>query len=64
MTTAGLFDASPCEGVQIGTVVMLVDDKIVYAGPLKGAPSADGKMILLHAQDFEKLQTHVEKRRH
>ncbi len=58
------FDAAPCEGVCVGTCVMLVDDKIVYAGPLKQAPKADGKMILLHAEDFEKLRVVVEKKRH
>jgi hypothetical protein len=64
METATTFDASPCEGVCKGTCVMLVDDKIIYAGPLKGAPQADGKMILLHSDDFDRLRSHVEKRRH
>jgi hypothetical protein len=59
-----MFNAAPCEGVCKGTCVMLVDDKIVYAGPLKQAPEADGKMILLHSDDFELLKDHVEKRRH
>lgn len=59
-----MFNAAPCEGVCKGTCVMLLDDKIVYAGPLKQAPAADGKMILLHSDDFELLRNHVEKRRH
>lgn len=58
------FDAAPCEGVCKGTVVMLLDNTIVYAGPIKGAPKSDGKTILLHAEDFERLRAHVEKRRH
>mgnify|MGYP001558474598 CR=1 FL=1 len=62
--TTGLFYAAPCEGVQIGTCVMLVDDNIVYAGPLKNAPKADGMTILLHADDFEFLKSRVDKHRH
>jgi hypothetical protein len=65
MSDAGaLFNAAPCEGVCVGTCVMLVDDKIVYAGPLKHAPKAGGMMILLHSEDFEKLREHVERKRH
>jgi hypothetical protein len=59
-----LFDASTCEGVAIGSCVMLVDNMIVYAGPLKKAPSSEGKLVLLHPDDFAKLKTHVDKRRH
>ena len=59
-----LFNASPCEGVALGSCVMLVDEQIVYAGPLKGAPPADGKFILLHNDDFAKLKASVEKGRH
>ena len=62
--TGQLFDAAPCEGVCVGTCVMLVDDKIVYAGPLNQAPKSDGNMILLHSDDFDKLRAHVEKKRH
>jgi hypothetical protein len=62
--STGLFDAAPCEGVQIGTCVMLVDDKIIYAGPLKKAPKADGVTVLLHADDFELLKARVDKGRH
>jgi hypothetical protein len=64
MAEIGQFDCAPCEGVVVGTCVMLVDDRIVYAGPLKGAPTADGKMILLHTDDYHQLRAHVEKRRH
>lgn len=63
-TDQPMFNAAPCEGVCKGTVVMLIDDRIIYAGPLKGAPKADDKMILLNSEDFELLRAHVEKRRH
>lgn len=64
MTDREPFNASTCEGVALGTCVMLVDDKIVYAGPLKTAPLVDGRLVLLHPEDFEKLRVYVEKRRH
>lgn len=64
MIDGPIFNASICEGVAAGTCVMLVDDSIVYAGPLKKAPPADGKLVLLHPDDYEKLRVHVEKRRH
>lgn len=58
------FDCAPCEGVVKGTVVILADDRIVYAGPLKQAPPVDGKMLLLNAEDFDLLKTHVDRRKH
>lgn len=64
MTLKGTFDAAPCDAIAAGTVVMLKDDKIYYAGPFKGAPSADGVTVLLQADDFERLQKHVDRHRH
>jgi hypothetical protein len=64
MTIEGTFDAVLCDAVVAGTVVVLRDDKIVYAGPIKSAPSADGVTILLQAGDFEKLQAHIDRHRH
>jgi hypothetical protein len=60
----GQFDASTCEGVVAGSCVMLVDNKIVYAGPIKGAPTSEGKLVLLHPDDFAKLKARVGKLRH
>lgn len=59
-------NASICEGVARGHCVMLasIDDaQIVYAGPINGAPNAAGRMILLHADDFAKLKTVVDRRK-
>jgi len=58
------FNASICEGVTKGICVVLEDHAIIYAGPIKSAPFIDGKMVLLHPEDFEKLKAYVEKRRH
>lgn len=59
MAIKGTFDASPSEGIAKGTVVMMNDEcQIVYAGPFKGAPNADGVTVLLHADDFARLQVH------
>lgn len=59
-----LFNASICEGIVTGTCVMLQDDQIVYAGPIKGAPKVQGLMVLLNAADFEKLKTVVDRHKH
>jgi len=64
MALDGTFDAAPCEGIVAGTVVMLRDDKIVYAGPFKGAPRADGVMVLLQEDDYVRLQKHVDRHKH
>ena len=64
MNATGLFDATIHQGIAIGSCVMICDDEIVYAGPLKTAPNADGKMVLLSADDFAKLESHVKARRH
>lgn len=64
MTERPLFNASIQEGVALGSCVMLLDDAIVYAGPIKGAPLTDGKLVLLHPDDFTKLKTLVDKHRH
>jgi hypothetical protein len=64
MAIPGTFDATVCEGVALGSCVMLIDDQIVYAGPLNGSPSSEGKTVLMNAADFEKLQKHVDRNRH
>lgn len=51
-------------GVAKGSCVLLLDDEIVYAGPLKGAPDVTGKMVLLNPDDFERLKAHVDRGRH
>jgi hypothetical protein len=58
------FDAAPCEGIVKGICVLLEDDKIIYAGPFKQAPDVAGKTVLLHAEDFDRLKSHVDKHRH
>jgi len=59
-----LMNAAPCPGVCVGTCVMLEDDNIVYAGPLETTPNSAGKLVLMNAEDFEKLKVLVDKRKH
>ena len=61
-----IFDATIHHGVAEGCCVMIEHSEIVYAGPLCGAlrPDAAGKVVLLHPEDFAKLKTHVDGRRH
>ena len=62
----GLFDATVHKAVAKGCCVMIEESAIVYAGPLNHAarPDADGKVILLHPEDFAQLASHVDSRRH
>jgi len=62
----GLFDATVHDGIAKGSCVMIAESSIVYAGPLNHAarPDADGKVILLHPEDFAQLKSHVDARRH
>jgi hypothetical protein len=66
MTMCDLFDATVHKGIAKGSCVMIYDSSIVYAGPLNHAarPDADGKVILLHPEDFAQLKSHVDARRH
>jgi hypothetical protein len=60
----GLFNATINVGIVKGHCVMLVDNKIVYAGPIRAAPTSEGKLVLLHPDDFAKLKACVDKHRH
>jgi hypothetical protein len=66
MSNAELFDATEHKAIAAGSCVMIEDDEIVYAGPIKGCDKHDiaGKLLLLHPDDFAKLKGHVDKRRH
>ena len=61
-----LFDATIHTGIAQGSCVMIEERSIVYAGPLNHAarPEADGKVILMHPEDFAMLKFHVDAKRH
>ena len=57
-----MFNATICDAVVVGTCVALLNESIVYAGPIKHCPEvADGTLMLLSAEDFEILQTHIKR---
>lgn len=59
----GMFFAAMCEGCQTGTCVMLNGDSVVvYAGPILGAPPVDGLRVLLHPEDYRKLEAMTKRR--
>jgi hypothetical protein len=60
----GVFNATVNGGIVKGHCVMLVESKIVYAGPINAAPTSEGKLVLLHPDDFAKLKARVDKLRH
>jgi hypothetical protein len=64
MDTTDLFDATVHEGIAMGSCVLLDNHELVYAGPLNVAPDAAGKVILLHPEDFGRLKSYVDSRRH
>ena len=64
MTDNGLFDTTVHDGIAKGSCVMIHESSIVFAGPLNHAPDADGRMILLHREDFDELALHIDARRH
>lgn len=64
MSTTEIFDASIHRGVAAGSCVMIEDDALVYAGPIQSAPEADGKVVLLHPDDFARFAGHLGVRRH
>jgi hypothetical protein len=62
--TTDTFESSPDPAVVTGTCVMIEDDRIVYAGPIKGAPNTAGRMVLLNPADFDKLEAAAARGRH
>ena len=58
-----MFNATICDAVVAGTCVQILDDEIVYAGPIGRCPEiADGTLMLLNTKDFEILQAHIKRR--
>jgi hypothetical protein len=63
MSRRSHFLASMHNGIVKGSCIVLQGSEIVYAGPIEGAPlnpPAEGKLVLLHADDFQSLRAHVE----
>jgi hypothetical protein len=58
------FNAMLGEGIVKGICVILSDNQIVYAGPIKGAPDVAGMDVVMNEEDLAKLRTHVERHRH
>jgi len=56
------FDASIHRAVAPGSCVMIEESEIVYAGPIRLAPDASGKMLLLSADDFALLSAHLDRK--
>jgi hypothetical protein len=64
MTGRSQLLASMHKGIVKGACVVVLDGEIIYAGPIEGAPLMPptvGKLVLLHADDFQSLKSHVEK---
>ena len=65
MTDTSLMNAGINDSIVPGNCIMIDDGgEICYGGPIKGAPDAGGKLVLLNSQDFEKLKRAVERKRH
>jgi hypothetical protein len=57
-----MFNATICNAVVAGTCVWILDEAIVYAGPIKHCPEiVDGTLMLLNTKDFEILQAHIKR---
>jgi hypothetical protein len=49
-------DASVHHAIAAGSCVMIERGEMVYAGPLVDMPEAEGRLILLHPEDFGRLK--------
>jgi len=59
-----LFNARAHTGVAVGICVLFTEDKLTYAGPLRGAPDIPGNsLVLLSPPDFAVLRDHLAKKR-
>lgn len=64
MADSGLMNASSDDAIVRGSCVMIKDDRIVYAGPIKGSPPSADRLVLLNPADFENLKAIVDRGRH
>ena len=62
--TPGTFNAAACEGIEVGICVILEGDLLIYAGCLENAPSLSDRLLLLHPEDFIRLEALANKRKH
>lgn len=54
--------AKPNSGVVVGHCVILSkDNELVYAGPIKSAPTQPDTIILLNPTDLDSLAAHIER---
>lgn len=62
---SNLFNSIAHSGVALGSCVIIEgDDNIVYAGPIKGAPSpSNGALLLLCEEDFARFKAHIDRRK-
>lgn len=59
------FDCMIVDGVVQGHCVVVLDNHIIYAGPIRQSPKDNARaLILLHKDDMEKLRAIVNKGRH
>jgi hypothetical protein len=59
-----IFDASIHPAVAMGCCIMIEAHEIVYVGTLSRAPAATGKMVLMNATDFKRLNEHLKRVQH
>ena len=56
----GKFSTAPDDAIMRGTCVVISEECIIYAGPIKSTPDVTGHLVLLNPVDFEQLKAHVE----
>lgn len=59
-----LSDATIHRAVAPGSCMIIGDNQIIYVGPLERAPDATGKVMLMNATDFARLNEHLMMVRH
>ena len=57
MSDTGNIDLNENESVQTGHCVIVIGGgKMIYAGPLEGAPVEDGALVMVSPTDFKRFK--------
>ena len=50
--------------IRIGYCAIVIDDHVVYAGPIRDAVLAEGDQLFIHPDDFKTLEKYFKKHQH
>jgi len=56
-----MFDLVANPSIRVGFCAMVVDDHVVYAGPIRPGLAVEGCEMFMHPKDCRRLEAHMKK---